>query len=223
MLVVASAMAVYASGQSTLVPIVEMNSGGLMGGVLNGRWYAPDPAVKFMGTKIEFVLVGEKGIEEGGVSLGELQIPEERCEDFYPVEFESKMNSGVAIGTNAKWNFMPRKPKEISTQDATYKTIVANFLKAKGISKPTVEITRALRIDLDGDGREEVVISAMHYNEGLSPSAEKGDYSLVLLRKLTGKTVTTHLLAGDFYTKPVEFGAPSRYGISAVADLNGDG
>src|SRR5262249_33096712 len=67
------------------------------------------------------------------------------------------------------------------------------------------------------------LISATHYEKGVEPSASRGDYSFVMLRKARGKRVTNHLLAGDFVVKPIEFGAPTQNEISAVADLNGDG
>jgi len=221
----ASALVIPAFGQTTLVPFAEMKVNGLIGGVQKGRWVAPDRAAKMMKEETEFVLVGKSGIEEGGVSLGKLipPVPNEPCDDFYTVELELEMDEGVAIGSNAKWKLMPRMPKELSTVNATYKTIVASFLKGKGIVKPQVKITRVMRIDLDGDGTDEVLISATHYKQGTLPSAAKGDYSFVILRTSRGKAVTNHLLSGEFYTKAEEFGAPNQHDISAVADLNGDG
>ena len=114
-------------------------------------------------------------------------------------------------------------PKPIDKSNATYKTAVANFLKKKGIARPNVKITDAFRIDLEGDGTEEVVIAATYYKGGLTSDAKVGNYSVIMLRKAVGKTVTDHLLVGDFILKNVEFGAPNEYHISAIADLNGDG
>ena len=213
-------------GQSTLVPFADMKINGLIGGVQNGRWIAADKVGKMLKEQTEFVLVGKAGIEEGGVTPGKLIKPDgdEPCDDFYYLEFELEMDLGIAVGSNAKWKLMPRMPKEISTDNTTYKNVVAAFLKGKGISKPKVKITRAMRIDLDGNGTEEVLISATHYSEGaVVPSAKVGDYSFIILRTTRGKVVTNHFLEGEFYPKAIEFGAPNQYDISAVADLNGDG
>lgn len=213
------------TGQTRFVPFAEMKVGGLIGGLQNGRWVRPAEAAKLMKEQTEFVLVSDQGIEEGGVTLGKLIRPtaEEPCDDFYAIELELEMDSGIAIGSNATWKIMPRMPKAISVDNAVYKRVVANFLKNKGIRNPQVRIIQAIRIDLDGNGADEVLISATHYNEADLPRAAKGDYSFVLLRTSRGKAVTDHLLIGEFYLKPEEFGAPNTHQVSAVADLNGDG
>lgn len=214
---------VTAFSQSVVVPVAELHFRGLLGGVQNGKWIAPGKVAPKLKAETEFVLVGRNGVEEGGVSLAKKGEVEDVCQDFTRFEFELKQDEGVGIGTNAKWNPVPRMPKPIDLNNATYKTAVANFLKKKGIAKPTVKITEAFRVDLEGDGTEEVVIAATFYKGGLTSSAKVGDYSLLLLRKVVGKTVTDHLLTGDFILKKVDFGAPNEYHISAIADLNGDG
>lgn len=214
-----------AYGQSTFVPFIEMRVGGVIGGVQNGRWVSPDQAAKLMKQQTEFVLVGDSGVEEGGVTLGKLIEPtaNEPCDDFYVVETELEMERGIGIGSNAKWKLVPRTPKTISADNAVYKTIVANFLKSKRIRNPRVKITQAMSVDLDGDGTREVLIAATYYKQANFPRAAVGDYSLVLLRTARGKAVTNHLLGGEFYLKSEEFSAPNTYEISAVVDLNGDG
>ena len=207
----------------TIVPIVELHNRGLLGGVQDGKWIAPTKFSSKLKAESEFVLVGFKGVEEGGVSLAKKGEVEDVCQDFVRFEFELKQDTGVGIGTAAKWNPVPRMPKPIDKNNATYKTAVANFLKKKGIARPNVKITEAFRIDLEGDGTEEVVIAATYYKGGLTSAAKVGDYSVILLRKAVGKTVTDHMLKGDFVRKNVEFGAPNEYHISAIADLNGDG
>jgi hypothetical protein len=77
---------------------------------------------------------------------------------------------------------------------------VGDFLKARGIADPKVQITRILRVDLEGDGEEEVLISATNYfckdksDHSAAPfpeapieSPRRGSYSIVILR---------HVLAG---------------------------
>ena len=212
-----------AFSQAALVPIVELHFRGLLGGVQNGKWVKPTAVSPKLKAETEFVLVGRNGVEEGGVSLAKKGEVEDVCQDFTRFEFELKQEYGVAIGTTAKWNPAPRIPKPIDRSNASYKTVVSNFLKKKGISRTTIKITEAFRVDLEGDGTEEVVIAATFYKGGLTSDAKVGDYSMILLRKVVGKTVTDHLLTGDFILKNVEFGAPNEYHISTIADLNGDG
>lgn len=208
--------------QQKRVPILDMKVGGLMGSVQGGKWLAPDRAT-LAGTT-EFVLVGLKGVEEGGVGVGTKE-PQSTdiCQDLVAVKMDLESDTGIAIGSDAKWNFVPRIPGEIRVGSTSYKSIVAGYLKSKGILKPVVNIKQAYRIDLEGDGTDEVLITATRYKDGLSSHASVGDYSVILLRKIVGKKVVTYELAGEYVKKKVEFGAPMEFEISAIADLNGDG
>jgi hypothetical protein len=176
-----------------------------------------------MKPETEFVLVGWNGVEEGGVTLGKKGELEDVCQDYTRMELELKQEHGIAIGSAARWNPVPRVPKTIDPNNPTYRTVVRNFLRRKGIARPVVQIKEAFRVDLEGDGVEEVVLSATHYRNGLSSSASTGDYSFVIVRKAVGKVVTDHMLVGDFILKKVDFGAPTENHVSAIADLNGDG
>ena len=219
----AFALSLSVGAQSTLVPIVELGNRGLMGGVQNGKWIAPASVSPKMKSETEFVLVGWNGVEEGGIGVGKKGEQEDVCQDFTRFEFDLQQDYGVAIGSTAKWNPVPRLPKAIDKNGSVYKTVVTNFLRKKGIAKPVVRIKEAFRVDLEGDGVEEVVLSATYYKKGLSSDASAGDYSFVIVRKSAGKTVTDHLLQGDFILKKVDFGAPTENHVSAIADLNGDG
>ena len=222
-LVAIGLLSVAISAQSAIVPIVELKFRGLMGGVQNGKWLAPAKVRPKLKAETEFVLVGRNGVEEGGVTFGKRGEQEDVCQDFTRFEFELEQDHGVAIGTAAKWNPVPRMPKAIDLNNPIYKTIIANYLKKKGIVKTTIKLTEAYRVDFEGDGVEEVVLAATYYKKGLDSSAAVGDYSLVLVRKAVGKIVTDHFLEGDFILKNVSFGAPTEHHISAIADLNGDG
>jgi hypothetical protein len=201
-----------------------MNLGGLMGGSENGKWLTPEQIFAKMSFKTEFVLASLKGVEEGGVSWGTKEPrSEDICQDFLALKFDLESDTGIAVGSAAKWNIVPRIPQEIALDNATYKKIVADFLKTKGILRPLVKITQAYRVDLEGDGTDEVLIAATNYKNGLSSSASVGDYSAIILRKTVGKTVMTYQIEGEYVKKKIEFGAPSEFSLSAIADLNGDG
>ena len=211
------------AAQTRIVPIVELRTRGLLGGVQNGKWVAPSRLAPKVGSSFEFVLVGPLGVEEGGVTLGKRGEAEDVCQDFFRFEFELEQEQGVAIGTSAKWDPMPRRPQKIDSNTAAYRSVVTNFLAKKNILRPVVKIVEAYRVDLEGDGVDEVILSATYFKNGLSSSASAGNYSFVLLRKANGKIVTDHLLKGDFVTRRIDFGAPTENRISAIADLNGDG
>ena len=223
LLILSIALATSAFGQSVIVPIVELRNKGLMGGVQNGRWVAPTKVAPKMKPETEFVLVGWTGAEEGGVTFGKKEEQEDVCQDFTRMKFELDQDHGVAIGSDGKWNAVPRIPKPIDLNNATYKEAVRKFLVRKGIARPVVKLTEAYRADLEGDGVDEVVLAATYYKNGLTSGASKGDYSVVLVRKAVGKVVTDHMLEGEFVLKQVDFGAPTENHVSAIADLNGDG
>ena len=155
--------------------------------------------------------------------MGKKGEKEDVCSDFNRFELDLRQDHGVAIGSGLKWNPVPRLPKAIDLRSAAYTAVVRNFLRKKGIARPVVRIKEAFRIDLEGDGVEEVVLSATYYKKGLSSDAAVGDYSFVIVRKYVGRIVTDHFLTGDFILRKVEFGAPTENHVSAIADLNGDG
>jgi hypothetical protein len=224
-ILIALLLVTASSAQSSqIVPIVEMSVGGIIGGVRNGKWVKDKQVAQTLKGKDEYLLVGWKGVEEGGVTLGSKPEAEVPCEEFYQVTLESKMDSGVALGSAARWNPVPRLPKEISLTDPTYTKIVGDVLRSKGIVKPTVKIKQAFRVDLDGDGKEEVILAASYFKSGaVSARASAGDYSFLMLRKIVNGQPKNIVIAGEFIKKGSQFIAMNEYGISTIADLNGDG
>jgi hypothetical protein len=78
------------------------------------------------------------------------------------VSLSQKPEGGV-IRLAAPWNALPRKPRIADTTQQVYVDAVRDFLKTKGIEQPKVKIDNILRVDLDGDGEDEVLISATNY------------------------------------------------------------
>lgn len=209
--------------EAALIPIVDLKLNGLLGGVRKGKWITPAETVKFIAKNPEFSALDLKTSMSSAVFMGTIFEPEDPCDEFYRAEFENNLKSGIAIGVGASWNPQPRVPQKLENDSNIYNQAVKKFLARKGLTNSTVKITQVFRIDLDGDGVEEVVITATHYKKDGSPSAAAGDYSFVMVRKVFGKNVEEILIDGDFHKKGVEFGAPNIYEVSAIADLNGDG
>ena len=91
-----------------------------------------------------------------------------------------------------------------------------------------------LRVDLDGDGEDEVLISATNYlskDESVPMRSPAGSYSMVLLRRVIAGKVETQLIKGEFHPKAYpkaaqeegRFDAPNVYKVIAILDLDGDG
>ncbi len=209
--------------QAETFPIVETESGFLVGAAGNGKWL---PVEKAKGT----VKGGEQYrvyslTEKLGAVKGGKPKSAEPCPDQQIVTLTPKPPEG-AIAVAAPWNAMPRVPRKQDTTQPVYQKAVADFLVSKKIRDPKVHITQIVRIDLDGDGEEEVLISATNYftRDGSVPSASPANsYSFVLLRRVVGGQVETMLVDGEFYPKAATFNAPNEYKITAVLDLDGDG
>jgi hypothetical protein len=217
-----SAFSAYA--QQKVVPILEMKVGGLIGGVRSGKFLDAKTTAAALKGGENYSLYGLLiGKEEGEMTGSKPKNDQDVCTDFYYVEMEPKADTGVALGDGYRWNPVPRVPKSLSLTDKAYIKIASDFLKLKGIAKPEVKLTQLYRIDLEGDGQEEVVLSATRYSGDNSAAAAKNDYSFTMVRKIVAGKVKNILLNGDFITKGFDFGAPNTYEVSAVLDLNGDG
>jgi hypothetical protein len=213
-----------------LHPIVEVQSGYLFGAISDGKWIKADETAKLIGDETTYRVYGltqALGEAKGGKPKTPEGAP---CEETLAISLSPKPEDGV-IAIAAAWNALPRQPKVIDTTQKVYVEAVRDFLKAKGIDQPRVKIDNILRVDLDGDGEEEVLISAENYfsNADRVPMrSPAGSYSMVLLRRVAAGKVESQLVAGEFHPKAYvskegSFDAPSIYKVIATLDLDGDG
>lgn len=219
-----AAFSAATGGAAELHPIIEVETGYFFGASANGRWIKADQAAKSVGKKTYQVYSLTK--EVGQIAAGKPKSVDEPCPDTLMVSLSSKPKNGV-IGLAAPWNALPRKPVIVDATQPVYVEAVRDFLKSHGIADPKVRITRILRIDLEGDGEDEVLIDATNYfterDEVPMHAPSRGSYSVVILRRVAAGKVQTQVVAGEIYAKPDESVAPNVYKIAAVLDLNGDG
>jgi hypothetical protein len=212
-----------------LHPIVEVPSGYLFGAISDGKWIKADEAAKLIGDETTYRVYGVTQAL-GEAKAGKPKPEEVPCEATLAVSLSPKPEKGV-IAIAAPWNALPRKPKVIDTTQKAYVEAVRDFLKTKGIQQPKVKIESILRADLDGDGEEEVLISATNYfskDNHLPMRSPAGSYSMVLLRRMVAGKVETQLVEGEFHPKAYvrkgdSFDAPNAYKVIATLDLDGDG
>ena len=216
-----------------LHPIIEIETGYFFGGSENGKWIKAEQAAKSTGKKTTYQIYGLTK-QAGQITAGKPKSVDEPCPDILTTLL-SKPKEGV-IGLAAPWNALPRKPVIVDATQSVYVEAVHDFLKSRGIADPKVRITRILRVDLDGDGEEEVLISATNYftedksdhssapfPEAPIESPRPGSYSIAILRRAVAGKVQTQLVVGELYPKPDEPVAANLYQVAAVLDLNGDG
>jgi hypothetical protein len=137
----------------------------------------------------------------------------------------------------------PRKAVALSVKNATYEKIVKEYLAKNGLPSATVNIMQLFRVDLEGDGVDEVVIYAQNIVDPkkhsdfwsddkpieeiraeIQSKTEPGMYSVLLLRKIINRKVRDIPLASFISPKGKSGGpAPSVQRVYQFADLNGDG
>src|SRR6266540_510584 len=215
-----------------LHPIVEVQSEYLCGATADGKWIKAEEAAKALPDETTYRVYGLT--EAFGEATGGRPKPskDDVCSDVLAVSLSPKVEKGV-IALAAPWNALPRKPRVMDTAQQVYVEAVRDFLKTKGIEQPKVKIDNILRVDLDGDGEDEVLISATNYfskDERVQTRSPAGSYSMVLLRRVVAGKVETQLVEGEFYPKAYKateddasFNAPNAYKVIAVLDLDGDG
>ena len=212
-----------------LHPIVEVQSGYLFGAISGGKWIKADDTAKQLADETTYRVYGltqALGEAKGGKAEPE-EVP---CKETLSVSLLPKPEKGV-IAVAASWNALPRKVQVLDPTQKAYVDAVRAFLKTKGINEPEVKIDNILRVDLDGDGEEEVLISATNYfgKGGHVPMrSPAGSYSMVLLRRVVAGKVESQLVEGEFHPKAYvrkgdSFDAPNAYKVIATLDLDGDG
>jgi hypothetical protein len=225
-------LSIFIAAQNKVVPIVSLSAeesnesrvtdyGNLLGGVENGKWLDAKTTFGKLKGDEKYSLFRFTTGKKGLFSLGEIKDGSGACPENYFVQPELTVSANLAIGTNADWMIVPRQPKSASLTDASYKKAVATVLRLRGLKSP-VKIKKAYRIDLDGDGREEVILVAHYFAEDASQNAKVGNYSFVLIQKRASGKTQNLLVGGTFLRKKDDY-YEGEYFLSGIADLNGDG
>lgn len=138
-----------------------------------------------------------------------------------------------AYAISAPWNPQPRGVTLLAPSAAHRQAVAAELTRRKIAGEPN--ITQALRVDLDADGRDEVILGAN--KPGFAANAPTiegryaenvGDYGLLMVRKLLNDTdLRTFVLDVTHLDKPFDGteGMPTMITrrVGAILDLDGDG
>ena len=210
----------------------------LLGGASGGHWITHQ-TLKLSPSSYElWNLTGKAGSVQGGAKTSFGGTGGGSCADAYTVSLKpapDRQNWWVAV--DAAWNPRPRAVTVLPNDSAAYKAVVKDFLVAKGLKNPSVNLEHLLRADLDDDKRDEMIIAATRFQQGtgvLPPeSGQSGDYSLLLVQKTVGGKVKTFELGSDIFPTPTTAAQTKaadadqylseRYAPVNLLDLNGDG
>lgn len=192
----------------------------VIGGVQGGNWLPADVVADKVQLEQAFDLYAPTGY--AGVAITEYFTTPSRCGGTY-VGSKFSMEIPHLIGVAQGWDVTLGSWLETSVDTPVYYAAVADWLVSQGFTLPAVQITRILRVDLEGDGVEEVFISAAYFKDESGHMAEQGDYSIILMRKLVGNEVVTVPVVADLYTSPTaELAFPFTYSLASLLDLNQD-
>ena len=123
-----------------------------------------------------------------------------RCEPLFNLGVELENDAvlgewpgpyGVAI--SAPWELQPHLVESFD-DDGTYAAFASGLLSDRGLVVPNPTIKQLFRVDLEGDGINEVIVVAEQLVGGFLPVA--GDYSIAFVRKIVEGEVQTAIL-GD--------------------------
>jgi hypothetical protein len=192
----------------------------LVGGSQNGSWIGAGDVASNISGDIDVQYL--RPHESDGRITGREVVYEQICDQYY-VNFEPFSTSESAVGITGDWSALPRTPIEISPENEIYLTALAGWLVEQAPSQPIVNINRIWRVDLEGNGTEEVILNATRFAEPSGHDVEPRDYSVVLLRTVSGSGVSTIKLVGDYYSEAAQNQFPWTYTLEFIGDLNGDG
>ncbi len=137
--------------------------------------------------------------------------------------------------TGLSWDLFPRPMATVIAADE-HRAAVVSVLETDGLTDPVVELREALRVDLEGDGVDEVVLAATLGGEPYFASLV-GDHSLVVVRVVTvdGQVENIPLAVTSTSQADADAAGPdadltdhaavptAHHDVVDVVDLNGDG
>ncbi len=195
----------------------------LLGGAQTGTWISPELTAGQMTQHQFFDFYGPLG--KAGRAGGDLSTAEtpSSCAGA-SVKTDLAGYTDNLIGVAEGWPVLTRPEKEFPVNTLVYRQAVSDWLVGQGLAHPVIQISRIVRVDLEGDGVDEVFIVASSFKDQSGHLAEAGDYALVLMRKVVAGGVVTSPLAADLYrSKEPELVFPKTYELINLMDLNRDG
>ena len=183
-----------------------------------GRWHETDVDFAMRHKTAEaFRVFGVGTVDKGPVFYGF-----EQSQSDGPTFVSGEDANGEASDRKPMLSgFVPRVPRRVTTLPlgAAYRSIAQAWAGKRGYRTPNLRLTGAFRADLDGDGAQEVLLSATSGKPG-GEGWTKGAYSFVLLRAVGRKGLVQTAL--ELSSAP-KGGVMDEKRVRAVADLDGDG
>jgi hypothetical protein len=198
----------------------DMTSFLLVGGVKKDRgWLSGADASSYLDPETSYDFFSPNRFIQVPGSTTERSLT---CEDYF-------MHSSVAmpesmVGVANGWIPQRRAIRDLATDDPAYVQAVSKWFQSQGNSPTEIHVTRILQADMEGDGVDEILLSASYFKDASGHMTETGDYSIVLMRKVIGNNVLTIPLVKEYYVSDTpEISFPNTYSLADALDLNRDG
>jgi hypothetical protein len=126
----------------------------------------------------------------------------------------------VAVQTDG--DVVPYPVELLGNTSPTYIDATRSLMQEAGIADATVYLAQVIRTDLEGDGVDEVIVSA-RADPLQGYMGEAGAYSILYVRKVIEGEVATSILENSFIADGEDPTYVDAFAVAAVADLNLDG
>lgn len=118
---------------------------------------------------------------------------------------------------------VPRQAAQLPAS-APYVEAARSLLAERGVQEEFPQVVQVVRVDLDGDGRDEAAVVAERIADQQGLFGRPGDYSMVFVRSVVDEQVVTSVIAETVAEdEPGVTPFVQSHRVSAAADLNGDG
>lgn len=192
----------------------------LLGGVDRDAWYSSEATVSRLPGRLSYDVYGMTG---GAYSTSGEGETDRLCNAHFIIP-ETVIDDSGLVGALQGWQVTRRNVEELDSEGGFYRQVVTDWLASEGVPAPQIDSMQVFRVDIEGDGVDEVFIGAHHFVDGSGHMTQAGDYSVVLMRKVNGNDVVTLAITGKIYTSAQpELTFPFTYSFSNFIDLNQDG
>lgn len=209
----------HVSGGSTPdIHIVDSHVKCLLGGVAGDKWVDVDHASASLRGGERYRVVTGDGRETEAAG-GKPESAGEACSGTVTVPLQPSVEAAF-VATTGKRSLLPRKALDVTRTKRTYAALLTASLANKRVRVGQDDIRRLWRVDVDGDGKDEIVAVLRNFSLESEAASDARSFSAVVVRRISkGKVVTI----------PIEFEQGAREGglseleVPFLVDLDGDG
>lgn len=225
-----------AAHAASVQPVVLANFDCLVGGMKDGTWMDGKTLSTFVAKGQKYHLYNQQGKTGEAVCSDPDPAPNNavpgRANDFeVKCPYDKDKTTTALVALASPHNPLPRPVKTLKTPAPAHTESMRAFLAKKGIAQPKVKIEQVYLADLEGDGQDEVLLTATYYRalEKANPDpylpnrSKAGEYSVVLMRKIAKGRVEDVELISDVFPKADPETVPTAFTIRGLFDIDGDG